>query len=140
MNQPGAGNGDDRFPTAADLGREFFDALDARDPHRLRATLADNAVFRALPHRAPLGPADEIVDYFGTVVSSYPSGRWDIVGTIGEADAAAVVFALREPGPDGQPGAVSDQIALVESLNGQIVAITGYYDTAEFQRQFQDEQ
>ena len=137
MDQPGAGA--HRFATAADLGREFFDALDARDPHRLRATLADDAVFRALPHRAPLGPADEIVDYFGTVVSSYPDGRWDIVGTIGEADAAAVVFALREPGPDGQPGAVSDQIALVESLNGQIIAITGYYDTAEFQRQFQDE-
>ena len=138
MDEPGAGA--HHFPTAADLGREFFDALDARDPHRLRATLADDAVFRALPHRAPLGPADEIVDYFGTVVSSYPNGRWDIVGTIGEADAAAVVFALRELGPDGQPGAVSDQIALVESLNGQIIAITGYYDTAEFQRQFQDEQ
>ncbi len=124
MDQPGAGNGDHQYATAAELGREFFDALDARDPHRLRATLADDA----------------IVDYFGTVVSSYPDGRWDIVGTIGEADAATIVFAIREAGPDGGPGAVSDQIALVESLNGQIIAITGYYDTAEFQRQFWDEQ
>ncbi len=140
MDQPGAGNGDHQYATAAELGREFFDALDARDPHRLRATLADDAAFRALPHRDPLGPADAIVDYFGTVVSSYPGGRWDIVGTIGEADAATIVFAIREAGPDGGPGAVSDQIALVESLNGQIIAITGYYDTAEFQRQFWDEQ
>ena len=136
MQQPGTGNGDHPLPTAAELGREFFEALDARDPHRLRSTLADEAIFRALPHREPLGPADEIVDYFGTVVSSYPDGRWEIVGTIGEADAAAIVFVLREPGPDGQSGPMSDQIALVESLNGLIVAITGYYDTAEFQRQF----
>ena len=140
MDQPGAGNGDLPYASAAELGREFFDALDARDPHRLRATLADDAVFRALPHRDPLGPADAIVDYFGTVVSSYPDGRWDIVGTIGEADAAAIVFAIREPGANGAPGALSDQIALVESLNGLIVAITGYYDTAEFQRQFWDGQ
>lgn len=138
MDQPGDGPNGYRYLTAAELGREFFDALDARDPHRLRATLADDAVFRALPHREPLGPADDIVEYFGTVVSSYPNGRWDVAGTIGEADAAAVVFAIREAGADGRPDAVSDQIALIESLNGLIIAITGYYDTAEFQRQFRD--
>jgi ketosteroid isomerase-like protein len=122
--------------TAADLGREFFEALDLRDPHRLRATLADDATFRALPHREPIGPADEIVDYFGSVVSSYPNGHWEIIGTIGEADAAAIVFVIREFDESGAVIATSDQIALVESLNDRIIAITGYYDTAEFRRQF----
>jgi ketosteroid isomerase-like protein len=126
--------------TAADLGREFFEALDARDPHRLRATLADDAVFRALPHREPIGPADEIVDYFGAVVSSYPNGQWDIIGTIGEADAATVVFVIRDLDDEGNVLAASDQIALVEALDGRIIAITGYYDSEEFRRQFLGEE
>jgi hypothetical protein len=32
------------------LAREFFDAIDNRDPDRLEATLAPHATFRALPH------------------------------------------------------------------------------------------
>src|SRR5215208_5441275 len=59
--------------TAEELGREFFAAIDARDPRRLRATLANHASFRALPHRELIRPADEIVAYFGTVVSSCPT-------------------------------------------------------------------
>lgn len=121
---------------AAQLGRAFFDALDARDPHQLRATLADEAVFRALPHREALGPADAIVEYFGTVVSSYPNGRWEITGTLGEGDTAVIIFALRETDPDSGIQAISEQMALVHASNGRIVAMTGYYDSAEFQRQF----
>ncbi|MEZ4532690.1 MAG: nuclear transport factor 2 family protein, partial [Thermomicrobiales bacterium] len=60
------------------LAREFFAAIDARDPKRLLATLADHATFRALPHSAPIRPADEIVSYFGTVVSSYPEAHWEV--------------------------------------------------------------
>ena len=98
--------------------------------------LADEAVFRAQPHREPIGPADAIVEYFGTVVSSYPNGRWEISGTVGEGNTAVVVFALRETDPDTGIQAISEQVALVHASNGQIVALTGYYDSAEFQRQF----
>ena len=57
-------------PNAEQLGREFFAAIDARDPRRLRATLANHASFKSLPHHDLIRPADEIVAYFGTVVSS----------------------------------------------------------------------
>lgn len=66
------------------LGREFFLALDSRDPRRLRNTLAANATFRVHPHSAPIRPADEIVAYFGTVVSSYPNAHWDVTDVIAQ--------------------------------------------------------
>ena len=69
-------------PTVEMLGREFFAAIDARDPRRLRAILASHATFRALPHREVVRPADEIVAYFGTVVSSYPTARWEVIDVI----------------------------------------------------------
>ena len=71
-----------RQAAADELAREFFAAIDARDPRRLRATLANHASFRALPHRDVVRPADEIVAYFGTVVSSYPTARWEVTDVI----------------------------------------------------------
>jgi len=76
--------------TAEELSREFFAAIDARDPRRLRATLANHAAFRALPHRDVIRPADEIVAYFGTVVSSYPTARWEVTDVISDGERAAV--------------------------------------------------
>ncbi len=122
--------------SAAELGREFFEAIDARDPHRLRATLADHATFRALPHRDPIRPADEILDYFGSVVSSYPNARWEVSDVISDGDRAAVQVVVREYTPQRQRELVSEQIALVRAIGGYIVSIVGYYDSAEFQRLF----
>ena len=121
------------------LAREFFAALDARDPHRLRATLADHATFRALPHANPVRPADEIVDYFGAVVSSYPSARWEVTDVIAAGDRAAVQFILREYSPRLGGERLSEQLAVVRVADGQIVTVVGYYDTAEFHRLFWDE-
>lgn len=121
---------------AEELGREFFAALDARDPRRLRATLADYASFRALPHREPIRPADEIVAYFGMVVGSFPTARWEVMDVIGAGDRAAVQFVFREFDPSSDRQRLAEQVAIVRSASGRIVSIVGYYDSGEFQRIF----
>jgi ketosteroid isomerase-like protein len=123
-------------PGAGDLGREFFAALDARDPRRLRAILADHATFRALPHAAVVRPADEIVAYFGTVVGSYPTARWEVTDVIAEGDRAAVQFVVREYAPQHGRELLSEQVAVVRAAGGKIVNVVGYYDSAEFRRLF----
>ena len=120
------------------LGREFFLALDARDPRRLRHTLAANATFRAHPHAAPIRPADEIVAYFGTVVSSYPNAHWDVTDVIAEPDRAAVQYVIREYSARQNRELISEQVAIIRVTGGKIVSVVGYYDTAEFQRVFWD--
>ena len=126
-------------PTTEALAREFFAALDARDPRRLRATLADHANFRALPHLDPVRPADEIVAYFGTVVSSYPTARWEVTDVIADGDRAAVLFVVREYAPRLGRERLAEQVAIVRAADGQIVNVVGYYDSAEFRRLFWDE-
>ncbi len=126
-------------PTAERLGREFFAAIDARDPHRLRNTLASHATFRALPHREAIRPADEIVAYFGTVVSSYPTARWDVTDVIATDDRAAVQFILREYAAHLGRELISEQLAIVRASEGKIVSVVGYYDTAEFRTHFWDD-
>lgn len=121
---------------AANLGREFFAAIDARDPRRLRATLANHASFRALPHRDAIRPADEIVAYFGTVVSSYPTARWEVTDIVSDGDRAAVQFTLREFATHLGRELLSEQVAVVRSSGGKITSIVGYYDSAEFRGQF----
>jgi ketosteroid isomerase-like protein len=125
--------------SADELGREFFAAIDARDPRRLRAILANHASFRALPHREVIRPADEIVAYFGTVVSSYPTARWEVTDVISDGDHAAVQFTLREFASQVGRELISEQIAVVRSNAGRITSIVGYYDSAEFRRQFWDD-
>lgn len=125
--------------TAGELGREFFAALDARDPRRLRATLADHASFRAMPHQQPVRLADEILAYFGSVVSSYPTARWEVSDVISDGDRAAIQILIREPSERWGREVISEQMAVVRTSNGRIVSITGYYDSAEFRRVFWDE-
>ncbi len=120
------------------LGREFFLALDARDPRRLRHTLAANATFRVHPHSAPIRPADEIVAYFGTVVSSYPNAHWDVTDVIAAADRGAVQFVVREYSARQGREMISEQVAMIRVTGGKIVSIVGYYDATEFQRVFWD--
>src|SRR5690606_5608141 len=115
------------------LGREFFLALDARDPRRLRNTLAANATFRAHPHSAPIRPADEIVAYFGTVVSSYPNAHWDVTDVIAAPDRGAVQFVIREYSARQGRELISEQLAVIRVSGGKIVSMVGYYDSAEFQ-------
>ncbi len=121
------------------LAREFFAAIDARDPQRLMATLADHATFRALPHAAPVRPADEIVAYFGMVVSSYPEAHWEISDIIATTDRASVQFVFREFSNRLGKELVSEQAAVFRVVNGKIVSVVGYYDTGEFRRLFWDE-
>lgn len=120
------------------LGREFFMAIDARDPRRLRHTLAANASFRAHPHSAPIRPADEIVAYFGTVVSSYPNAHWDVTDVIAGPDRAAVQYVIREYSARQNRELISEQVAMIRVTSGKIVSVVGYYDTVEFQRVFWD--
>jgi ketosteroid isomerase-like protein len=122
--------------TAEALGREFFSAIDARDPRRLRAVLANHASFRALPHRDVIRPADEIVAYFGTVVSSYPTARWEVTDVIADGERAAVQFTLREFSTQLGRELVSEQVAVFRTNAGRIVSVVGYYDSDEFRRQF----
>ncbi len=121
------------------LGREFFLALDSRDPRRLRNTLAANATFRVHPHSAPIRPADEIVAYFGTVVSSYPNAHWDVTDVIAQPDRGAVMYVIREYSPRQGRERISEQMAVIRVSGGKIVSIVGYYDGAEFQRVFWDQ-
>ena len=127
------------LPTAEQLGREFFAALDARDPRRLRATLADYASFRSLPHKDAIRPAEEILAYFGSVVSSYPTARWEVLDVVGAGDRACVQFVVREHDPGRGRERMSEQLALVRASAGKIISIVGYYDSAEFHRVFWDE-
>lgn len=120
------------------LAREFFLALDSRDPRRLRNTLAANATFRVHPHSAPIRPADEIVAYFGTVVSSYPNAHWDVTDVIAQPDRGAVMYVIREYSPRQGRERISEQLAVIRVSGGKIVSIVGYYDGAEFQRAFWD--
>jgi len=122
--------------SASDLVREFFAAIDARDPRRLRAVLANNASFRALPHREVIRPADEIVAYFGTVVSSYPTARWEVTDVIADGERAAVQFTLREFAPTLGRELLSEQVAVMRTSGGKITSIVGYYDAEEFRGQF----
>jgi ketosteroid isomerase-like protein len=124
---------------AETLAREFFAALDDRNPRRLQATLSNFAIFRALPHVAPIRPAEEIVAYFGTVVSSYPSARWEISDVIATGDRAAVQFVIREFSPRLARELISEQVAIFRVADGKIVSIVGYYDTTEFRRAFWEE-
>ena len=126
-------------PSVETLGREFFAAIDARDPRRLRATLANHATFRALPHREVVRPADEIVAYFGTVVSSYPTARREVTDVISADERAAVQFVGREYAPHLGRELLSEQVAIVRSSEGRIVNVVGYYDSAEFRRLFWEE-
>lgn len=121
------------------LSREFFAALDARDPRRLRATLANHATFRALPHGDVVRPADEIVAYFGTVVSSYPTARWEVTDVVADGDRAAVQFTVREYAANLGRELISEQVAIVRAADGRIVNVVGYYDSAEFRRLFWEE-
>ena len=125
--------------SAEALGREFFAAIDARDPRRLRATLANHASFRALPHRDLIRPADEIVAYFGTVVSSYPTARWEVTDVIGDGDRAAVQFTLREFASHLGRELLSEQVAIFRANGGRITSVVGYYDSTEFRSQFWNE-
>ena len=118
------------------LGREFFMALDARDPRRMRNTLAANATFRVHPHSAPIRPADEIVAYFGTVVSSYPTARWEVTDVISDGERAAVQFTLREFASHLGRELLSEQAAIIRTNAGKITSIVGYYDSSEFRAQF----
>jgi ketosteroid isomerase-like protein len=120
------------------LGREFFLAIDSRDPRRLRHTLAANATFRAHPHSAPIRPADEIVAYFGTVVSSYPNAHWDVTDVIAGTDRAAIQYVIREYSARQNRELISEQVAMIRVTGGKIVSVVGYYDTVEFQRVFWD--
>lgn len=122
-----------------ELGREFFAALDARDPRRLRATLANHATFRALPHAEVVRPADDIVAYFGTVVSSYPTARWEVTDVISDGERAAVQFTVREYAANLGRELISEQIAIFRSAESRIVSIVGYYDSTEFRRLFWEE-
>ena len=135
MSQAPAGT----TPTTESLAREFFAALDARDPRRLRATLADHANFRALPHLDPVRPADEIVAYFGSVVSSYPSARWEVTDVIADGGRAAVQFVVREPSSRFGRELISEQLAVVRVAANRIVNVVAYYDSAEFRRLFWEE-
>jgi ketosteroid isomerase-like protein len=121
------------------LAREFFAAIDDRDPQRLEATLSAHATFRALPHQAPVRPAAEIVNYFGSVVSSYPDARWEVIDVIAQDDRAATLFVVREPSRRLNRDLISEQIAVFRVAEGKIVSIVGYYDSAEFHRMFWDE-
>jgi ketosteroid isomerase-like protein len=125
--------------SAGKLGREFFAAIDARDPRRLRGALANHASFRALPHGEVVRPADEIVAYFGTVVSSYPTARWEVTDVIEEGDRAAVQFIIREFAPHIGRELISEQLAVFRASDNRIVSVVGYYDTAEFRRLFWDD-
>jgi ketosteroid isomerase-like protein len=129
----------DQYTSIEILGREFFAAIDARDPGRLRATLANHASFRALPHRDMIRPADEVVAYFGTVVSSYPTARWEVMDVIAEGDRAAIQFVVREYAPHLGRELVSEQIVIVRASEGKLVSVVGYYDSAEFHRLFWDD-
>lgn len=129
----------DQYTPIEILGREFFAAIDARDPGRLRATLANHASFRALPHRDMIRPADEVVAYFGTVVSSYPTARWEVMDVIAEGDRAAIQFVVREYAPHLGRELVSEQLVIVRASEGKLVSIVGYYDSAEFHRLFWDD-
>lgn len=121
---------------ADELAREFFAAIDARDPRRLRATLANHASFRALPHREVIRPADEIVAYFGTVVSSYPTARWEVTDVISDSEKAAVQFTLREFASQLGRELLSEQVAIFRTTGGKITSVVGYYDTEDFRHQF----
>jgi ketosteroid isomerase-like protein len=134
--------GEDRIvapPSVAELAREFFSALDERDPDRMMRTLAPHAVFRALPHVAPIRTADEVVAYFGQVVSSYPGARWSVTDVIMQGDRASVQFVIREFSRTQSREVLSEQVTIVRSSEGKIVSILGYYDTLEFRRLFWDE-
>jgi ketosteroid isomerase-like protein len=130
------------YPTSApttpaeSLAREFFAAIDDRDPVRLEATLSAHASFRALPHQAPVRPATEIVAYFGAVVSSYPAARWEVTDVISQGDKAAVLFVVREPSRRLGLDLISEQLAIFRFAEGKIVSVVGYYDSAEFHRVF----
>lgn len=128
------------LPTATELGRAFFAALEGRDPYRLRATLSPHASFRALPHKEPVRPADRIVAYFGAVVSSYPEAHWEVTDAFGEGDRAVIQFVIREWVPRLGRERISEQVALIRSSAGKIVSIVGYYDSAEFRRLFWEEE
>jgi ketosteroid isomerase-like protein len=129
-----------RAPFLAEtLAREFFAAIDERDPRRLHATLAEYATFRALPHSAPIRPADEIVAYFGSVVSSYPQAHWEVSDVIATEDRAAAQFVVREFSQRLGRDLISEQLAIFRVAEGKIISIVGYYDTMEFRRVFWDE-
>jgi ketosteroid isomerase-like protein len=124
---------------AETLAREFFAAIEDRDPRRLHGTLADHATFRSQPHTAPVRPAEEIVAYFGSVVSSYPEAHWEVSDVIATPDRAAVQFVVREFSQRLGRELISEQIAVFRVAGDKIVNIVGYYDTAEFRRLFWDE-
>ena len=135
MTEPAAGQ-----PTIESLAREFFAAIEDRDPRRLHATLAEHATFRALPHSPPIRPANDIVAYFGTVVSSYPSAHWEVSDVIAErgsrGDPIRRPRVLDPPRPGSALGAGR---ACSRAAQGRIVNIVGYYDSTEFRRVFWEE-
>ncbi|MCC6703578.1 MAG: nuclear transport factor 2 family protein [Thermomicrobiales bacterium] len=138
---PGAKSGAFEPPagSVSALVRIFFSALDERDPDRMMQTLAPHAVFRALPHLPPIRTADEVVAYFGKVVSSYPGARWTVTDVLSEGDRASVQFVIREFSATQNREVHSEQVVIVRAAEGKIVSILGYYDTLEFRRLFWDE-
>ena len=136
---PGAQGSESAAGSVGALVRTFFSALDERDPDRMMQTLAPHAVFRALPHLPPIRTADEVVAYFGKVVSSYPGARWTVTDVLGDGDRASVQFVIREFSATQNREVHSEQVVIVRAAEGKIVSILGYYDTLEFRRLFWDE-
>jgi len=134
------GGASDAQPSVEHLTRQFFAAIDERDPERMLAVLAPLAVFRSLPHAAPIRTSDEVVAYFGSVVSSYPGARWSVTDVITDGSRAAVQFVIREFSTSHNREVISEQIAIVRATEGKITSIVGYYDTTEFRRLFWDEE
>jgi ketosteroid isomerase-like protein len=128
-----------QLPNVETLAREFFASIEDRDPRRLHATLAEHATFRSLPQSAPIRPANDIVAYFGTVVSSYPAAHWEVSDVIASGDRAMVQFVIREFSTRLGRDLLSEQVAVFRVAQGKIVSIVGYYDSAEFRRVFWDE-
>ena len=100
----------------------------------------------ARPVRAPVmafyrfvRPADDIVAYFGTVVSSYPTARWDVTDAISGDDRVAIQFLVREYAAHLGRELISEQMAVFRCSAGKIVSVVGYYDSAEFARLFWDD-
>lgn len=122
--------------------RSYFDAINSRDPQAVAEHWAEDGVDEIVPQGIMRG-REEIASYFSELFAACPDLETSVSRVVAGERQAAVEWRMRGTF-DGAPfqgieatGKVCELrgLDLMDVEDGQLTAITGYFDGADFARQ-----
>ena len=126
---------------AMDVASAYFDACNRRDVEAMEACWAPGGI-ESFPGVGELTVPGEWRPYFEAVFASFPDWRYEVLGTVREADRVAVHWRAHATfsgapfeglEPSGESGYV-EGIDLLRIVDGKIVRNDVYYDSADMLR------